>query len=213
MIFNKKALLTLAVSAATLLSTTAQAEFSANVAAGSNYIWRGVTQTEDNAAVSGGLDFAAKNGLYVGTWASNVDFGDDAGTEVDIYGGFSKELDSGFSYDIGAIRYLYTGAASGSNFTEGYLNLGFGGVGLSLNNDFENDNFYVSLGYEGETAKGLGYGIKVGDYSFDDSTGDYSHVQLSLSKNDFTFAIDKTDQDDDAGDARVTVSYSKSFDL
>ena len=213
MIFNKKALLTLAVSAAILSTSTASAEFSANIAVGNNYIWRGVTQTEDNAAVSGGLDFAAKNGLYIGTWASNVDFGDDAGTEVDIYGGYSNELGNGLSYDIGAIRYLYTGAASGGNFTEGYLNFGFKGVSLSLNNDFENDNFYASLGYEGETASGLGYGIKVGDYSFDESDGDYSHVQLSLSKNDFTFAIDKTDQDDDAGDARVTVSWSKSFDL
>ena len=46
----------------------------------SNYIWRGMTQTKDKSSVNGGADLKY-NGLYVGTWASNVDFGTQANFE------------------------------------------------------------------------------------------------------------------------------------
>ena len=36
----------------------AESPFTANIAVGSNYIWRGVTQTGDLSAVSGGVDYA-----------------------------------------------------------------------------------------------------------------------------------------------------------
>ena len=59
------------------------AEFESNVAISSDYIWRGMTQTNEEPAVSGGFDIAGDNGLYFGTWASNVEFGDDAALELD----------------------------------------------------------------------------------------------------------------------------------
>jgi hypothetical protein len=49
-------------------------DFSANIGAVSNYMWRGVTQTGDGAAVQGGLDVAHESGFYIGTWASNIDW-------------------------------------------------------------------------------------------------------------------------------------------
>ena len=49
-------------------------DFSANIGAVSNYIWRGVTQTGDGAAIQGGLDVAHESGFYIGTWASNIDW-------------------------------------------------------------------------------------------------------------------------------------------
>ena len=48
--------------------------FSANIGAVSNYMWRGVSQTQDGPAVQGGLDYAHSSGFYLGTWASNVDW-------------------------------------------------------------------------------------------------------------------------------------------
>ena len=65
--FDKKSL-TLAAAGLLLGAGSVQAgEFSANAAASSNYIWRGLTQTENKAAVSGGIDYASDNGFYVGT--------------------------------------------------------------------------------------------------------------------------------------------------
>ena len=46
---------------------------SANASISNNYIWRGVSQTQNQAGVSGGIDFDTSAGFYLGAWASNVD--------------------------------------------------------------------------------------------------------------------------------------------
>jgi hypothetical protein len=48
--------------------------FSANVALTTNYMFRGVSQTGNAAAIQGGFDYIYKPwGLYAGVWGSNVD--------------------------------------------------------------------------------------------------------------------------------------------
>ena len=42
-----------------------------NIAVTSNYVWRGVTQTDNNAALQGGIDYS-KGMFYAGAWASNA---------------------------------------------------------------------------------------------------------------------------------------------
>ena len=88
---TKKITLAAAV-AAVLTSGAASAEITANAGFFSNYIWRGVTQTSDQAAGQGGIDWGHDSGLYVGTWVSNVDFsGLGDGYEMDVYAGFAGE--------------------------------------------------------------------------------------------------------------------------
>lgn len=91
----------------------AQAELSANIAAASNYYFRGVTQTDDGAAVSGGIDYNHESGFYVGTWMSNIDFtsAPKADVEVDGYAGFGGDIgDTGLGYDLSAWYYWYPGS-------------------------------------------------------------------------------------------------------
>src|SRR4029078_3589863 len=45
----------------------------------SQYIFRGLTQTDRKPAAQGGFDFAHTNGIYLGTWASNISWVHDAG--------------------------------------------------------------------------------------------------------------------------------------
>ena len=104
-----KILPTAAVLASASLTTAfAQEEESfpidGNIGVTSNYLFRGVTQTGDGAAVQGGLDYGHESGLYVGTWTSNVNFA--GGTELDVYGGFSGESGD-LGYDVGVTGYLY----------------------------------------------------------------------------------------------------------
>ena len=48
--------------------------FSANVALTTNYMFRGVSQTNNGPAIQGGFDYQySPYNLYVGVWASNVD--------------------------------------------------------------------------------------------------------------------------------------------
>ncbi|MFQ5644229.1 MAG: TorF family putative porin [Thiogranum sp.] len=89
----------------------AQAEITANVGAVSNYYFRGITQTDDGAAVQGGFDYGHDSGFYAGVWGSNVDFGGKESTEIDLYTGFGNDIgDTGIGYDVGAIYYAYPGA-------------------------------------------------------------------------------------------------------
>jgi uncharacterized protein (TIGR02001 family) len=104
---------TILASALVAATGVAQAELSANLGVQSNYYFRGITQTNDGAAVSGGIDYNHDSGFYVGTWMSNIDFtsAPKANVEVDLYTGFGGDIgDSGFSYDLSAWYYYYPGA-------------------------------------------------------------------------------------------------------
>jgi len=70
----------------------------------SDYMWRGVSQTSGNAAIQGELS-VSKGGLYGGVWASEVDFGDEATYEMDLFLGYELKVSDKFSLDVGVIQY------------------------------------------------------------------------------------------------------------
>jgi len=82
-----------------------------NVGAVSEYRYRGISQSRLKPALQGGIDYAAPNGFYVGTWASTIkwikDAGGDAKVEVDLYGGYKTEVAKGLTLDVGGLYYLY----------------------------------------------------------------------------------------------------------
>ena len=149
------------------------AEFESNVALSSDYVWRGMTQTAEEPAISGGFDIAGESGLYFGTWASNVEFGDGAALELDWYAGYANELDNGFSYDIGYLAYTYPGEDS-LDFEEIYVGFGYSyfGYTFSSGQDSAPDNSEISVAL-GETGLGLTYG----DY---DEYGEYTIISYDL---------------------------------
>ena len=201
---------------------------SANLTATSNYIWRGVTQTDDQAAVQGGLDYETDIGLYAGTWMSNVNFDGTRGFELDLYGGYGGEF-QGFNYDVGLIYYVYPSMTKveAPNFLEIYLTGGYGplstGVYVTLDKqetDKDND-FYIParLDFDVDVFSGIGIGLFGGYYKFDDpDTEDYGHWGADLSKGtdygDFKFAVEQNNlSGETADDPRVWVSWSMSLDL
>lgn len=86
-------------------------EFSINIALTNNYVFRGITQSDERWALQGGMDYSHDTGVYVGLWGSNVDFNDggEAILELDLYGGWAGEV-QGFGLDLGALYYAYPGA-------------------------------------------------------------------------------------------------------
>jgi len=111
-----------AFAAALLTATGASAqspEVSWNIGVVSDYVFRGVSQTDEEPAIQGGVDLTA-GGFYVGAWGSNVDFGDDTDAEFDVYAGYRAEA-AGFALDFGAVGYGYAGAPDGADY--GYLEL------------------------------------------------------------------------------------------
>lgn len=108
----------LALSTGLLLTTNAFAAVSGNIGGTSNYLWRGVTQTNDSVAIQGGIDYSHDSGFYAGTWASNVDFGDDTSYELDLYAGYGGNITEDLSYDIGYLYYAYPDAEGSIDFGE-----------------------------------------------------------------------------------------------
>jgi uncharacterized protein (TIGR02001 family) len=88
-----------------------------NVGFFSQYIFRGLTQTNREPALQGGLDYSHSSGLYAGTWGSNISWLRDGGSynaggslEWDFYGGYKGTIGkSDFTYDLGALYYWYPG--------------------------------------------------------------------------------------------------------
>jgi uncharacterized protein (TIGR02001 family) len=111
--------------------------FSANVAFATEYRFRGVNLSDGEFAVQGGFDVSHSSGLYVGTWASNLDeqtvgYGS---TEVDLYGGWSGDLSDGVSADVGVIYYMYPdapGVAGDTDYVEFYGSLSFSLASVSV---------------------------------------------------------------------------------
>ena len=97
----------------------------------SDYTFRGISQTAEDPAIQGGFDYEHGSGLYIGTWASNVDFEvqtvSDATMELDVYGGIAGEFDNGLGWDVGILSYNYPGADSSLeyDFTEVYGSLSY----------------------------------------------------------------------------------------
>ena len=204
----KTTLITSVASAAVLFSSLASAELTGNFGATSDYLWRGVTQTNHQSAISGGGDYSHSSGVYAGTWVSNVT--DD--TEIDIYAGFSGEA-SGLSYDLGYIKYHYPNVYE--DFDEVYLGLGYSMFGLNYALDSENKNSYMSVTVDAEVS-GLALNLTAGQYSFDVSDNDYVHYGVSATKSidggwDATFAVSTTDITDD--NPVATMSIAKEFSL
>ncbi|MBS3799255.1 TorF family putative porin [Pseudoalteromonas sp. BDTF-M6] len=224
---KKKYAPVLALLALSLTPLASQAEVTANVAASSNYYWRGVTQSDDGAAVSGGIDYASDTGFYAGTWLSNIDFGDAASTsyEMDLYAGFAGSVDD-IGYDVGYIYYAYPDAEGDIGFGEIYGSVSWqwlsAGASYLVNAEGdatdEEDMLYLELNASftilKDTELALHFGHSSGDtveewYGEDDSYIDYA---VSISKSGFTFGLLQTDLDAD-DDLKAYVSYSLDFEL
>lgn len=225
----KKSIVLATAVASILTSAAASAELSGNAAITSNYIWRGVTQTTDQAAGQGGIDWGHGSGLYAGTWVSNVNFGNsDDGYEMDVYAGFGGEAGS-LGYDLGVISYQYP-ITPEFNFTEVYVSGTMSVVTLGLaytvdaasGNDggvFDSGDMYVNGSVDFAAGKS-DVSLFAGTYMFenDGEPGvgevDYVHYGASIGKDGFTFAVEKNDIEGGSADnVRFTASYGIDFEL
>lgn len=97
-------------------------ELSGEVALVSDYIDRGISNTDHNPAVQGGINYSLGLGfedisVYAGFWGSNVDFddGDEATVEIDAMFGLTGAI-AGLNWDLGAVYYAYPGANHNLNY-------------------------------------------------------------------------------------------------
>jgi uncharacterized protein (TIGR02001 family) len=203
-------------------SSAALAEISGNVTMATDYVFRGISQTDNQIAIQGGLDYAHESGFYLGTWASNVDsdfFGGskDPQIELDLYGGFSGELANSVGYDLGYIRYEYPGG-SVNDTNEIYLGGSFSNFSAKLVYSDElaffgskESAWYLAGGYEMELPQGFGLSASIG-YSFGDAFDNDDDDGLNDSYLDWSIGISKTVAGVDLGLTYTDVDFSDSDD-
>jgi uncharacterized protein (TIGR02001 family) len=222
--------------ALTLASTHAMADWSTTVTGVSDYTFNGVSQTQNDPALQGSLDYAFDDGLYLGSWASTVDFTDDTNLEWDFYVGKYVTLNEQWSVDYGLAYYSYHGDSNSSdgNYFEAYTKFGF-------TNDYGQSelNFWYSWDFFGTGAKQIigmiAHSIEISEghtlrasfdvsnsldgdkYMWDAGDKSYYHYRLAYQTAVAGFnvevAAENTSLDYDSADERLVFSVSRTFAL
>ncbi len=177
-------------------SAQASAEVSANVSLVSDYVFRGISQTQSDMTIQGGFDWSHESGFYVGTWASGVDFvdqgpDDGADLELDLYVGYGGSINDDFSYDVSYVQFYYPGTVRGANYNYGeflgslgyrdFLNFTLGYSNDVFNSDETGLYYEVSAGAD-FTDDGWSWNAAVGHYDLDDIDASYTHYSLGVAK-------------------------------
>jgi uncharacterized protein (TIGR02001 family) len=200
----------------TAVSTTEAADLSANVGWNSEYIFRGVPQSNSSSFV--GVD-VEQSGFYVGTWAADVG----KGLEVDVYGGYGSEW-AGFSYAVGVTAYLYT-----DDFDDDYyelnLNGGYGFVsadiaigrydnfsGPTLNYRYytlglQHHKFYASISAWGDDYAGEVFEVGYNDTLFINDAELFDYGISAINSND----VGVRNNAERINDTSLVLSISKAF--
>lgn len=147
------------VAAGIVLATATGAaadSLSATVTGTSDYVFRGISQTGNDPALQGSLDYAADNGVYVGAWASTIDFGapGEPDAEVDLYAGYAFDVND-LGVDVSAVYYWYPEGPSDYDYLEFILALSH-----DINDATWSGQIAVSPDYFGNT--GFSYYLSTG---------------------------------------------------
>lgn len=187
--------------------------FTGNVGLYSQYIFRGLTQTNEDPAIQGGFDYSHSSGFYLGAWGSNIswlkeNFTTAAGTagqysgggslELDFYGGFKGSFGkSDFTYDLGLLYYWYPGDVAAGCF-----------IGTQACPDADTTEIYGALGWKWLSAK---YSYSLDDtFGFPGADGAW-YLDLSaavpLGESGFTLGLHFGKQKYDGNVPGSTVTY------
>ena len=196
--------------ASSLASTQVFAgQISTNLTLTSNYIWRGVSQTNDEAAVQGGVDYTINKKFYIGAWTSNVKNGNQGDYELDLYGGYTDKFGE-FDFDAGIITYQYPGNAGIEDFTEIYAGTANKNYSAKLSLNTSDSDFYLEGAADFELPDKYLLTAHLGIYSFDKASNeDYNDYSVTISKGEISFMVSDTDLTN--ASIKVNVSWNKSF--
>jgi uncharacterized protein (TIGR02001 family) len=193
--------------------------FTGNVTLATEYIYRGIAQTNRKPAIQGGFDYAHSSGAYVGVWASNISWlsdipgGVSAPIEIDAYGGFKNTFGGGdFNYDVGVLTYNYPGSYP-AGFTKPDTQEVYGALGwkwLSAKYSYAfSKNIFGWTGTNGEKTRGSDYLELNATFDLGDGWGVLGHIGHQKIKHfsDASYTDYKVGVTKDVGFGVVGLSY------
>lgn len=184
----------------------------ATLSFGSDYVFRGISQTLGDPVVQASVDASFPSGFYAYVWASNVDFvpawepDDGAELEIDVAIGLSTELTKTWSVDAMLVRYMFPDTVGGIDYDYNELLATF----------WFNEQYSTTVAYSDDVfasgAKGLLYSLGAhyqlpadvslafgyGHYDLSDAyEASYSYLDVGLSRS--------------LGDVAATLAYHVTF--
>lgn len=213
------------------LATTAQADtnnkagLTANATVTSNYVFRGETQTDDNPAIQGGIDYVHSSGFYAGAWGSNVKFPNLGGSalEYDLYAGFKFPINQAVKMDVGYITYNYTDSTVNNNVGANEVFVGAKWLGLSgyyykgsakNNNDYQYFDVRYTLPLQQNFKLTFHYGHRVPDQG---TSNDDASVRIGKNfygyDTSLTFTTISHDYYGGGSKNRLFITVTKYFNL
>lgn len=93
----------------------------------SQYRFRGISQSDNKPVAQGAFTVTHRSGLYLSTWGSSAsrnDAVDIGGTEIDLFGGYTRALGkTGLTVDAGLYGYVYPGSRRAVGTSESYYEI------------------------------------------------------------------------------------------
>ena len=154
------------------------ASISGNVAFTSDYLFRGISQTDEGPAVQGGFTLSGDSGFYLSSWGSNIKFGEGS-MELDILAGWTGALNDDWSIDVGVMQYRYPEGDNNVDqfdFLEGYAKFFYKDLtlGVAYSPDYfgtdVDDYYYLSADYAYSLVENLSLDLHFGYNAFDSET-------------------------------------------
>ena len=197
--------------------------FSANATVVSEYRFRGLSMSNRDTAIQGGLDVSHKSGFYLGTWGSSIDPVAGSETELDIYGGYAGEIGD-LTYDVGLLAYTYPGS-DGTAYLEGYASISGAlqkmdwtfGYAYAFSQDSlgnqDNSYIYLDAGYPlGDTGFALAGHLAYENGAFGDKKWDWS-AGVSYPIGQFEAAVTYVDTNIENFGLKTNASSAVVFSL
>ncbi len=192
--------------------------FSYNLGLYSQYIFRGLTQTDTKPAIQGGVDYSHSSGFYLGAWASNISWLEDgpnydgSSLELDIYGGYRNTIgETGIGYDVGLLNYIYPGSKTDAgrangNFDDPYTLEVYGALSykwLQAKLSYSVGDTFGAADADGTYYAELNANIPIGESGFT--------ANLHIGHQEFDGASGGTDNDDFYTYSDYKIGLTKSW--
>ena len=130
-----------------------------NVTFTTDYVFRGISLTNEHPALQGSLEWDHPSGFNAGVWGSNIDLPGDH-LELDWYAGYSGSSGK-LSYSASVVYYTYPYDGGNDEYWEGLVSAGY-------------DFGFMS------TTLGVGYSPSQSSLGHDDATWVYGDVNVPL---------------------------------
>ncbi len=196
-----------------------------NAAFVTDYVWRGLSQTDNSAALQAGANYSNGN-AYASVWMSNVEDGtgaEGAPLEMDVSFGYNNQLD-GFNLDMSVTTYNYLHSNTDDQTEFRVATTPFKGLEVALNREIKSKYWYPEVNFEKFLPHRLYLDLSAGLWSFDDGDNaitlraelardfpEFHHIDLFAA---ITYISDDTitlnDNQEDA-DSLLLVGIRKNF--